>query len=92
MCCGEVLSAGDENDKGSNASEHLVLVHKFKTQLSTLLNGKTSGGRFAAVVLIKAVVELGGWEILRGSESWVKGLLLVLAVSTFTSSYVHMLT
>ncbi len=33
-----------------------------------------------AVVLIKAVVEVGGWEVLQGSEPWVRGLLAVLGV------------
>ena len=64
----------------SDASASSVLVHKLKIQLTTLLNGKSSEGRFTAVVLIKAVVETGGWEVLRGSESWVRGLLSVLAV------------
>lgn len=32
------------------------------------------------MVLIKAVVEVGGWEVLRGSESWVRGLLSMLVV------------
>lgn len=87
MCCGEVLSAGDELAKRSDASESMVLVHKFRTQISTLLYGKVPGGRFAAVVLIKAMVELGGWEILRGCEPWVKGLLLELAVSLMSSLF-----
>ncbi|KUJ19927.1 uncharacterized protein LY89DRAFT_716405 [Mollisia scopiformis] len=70
----------------AEASSSAVLVHKLKTQLSTLLNGKSTEGRFTAVVLIKAVVEIGGWEILNASESWVRGLLSILgkpdAVST----------
>lgn len=67
-----------KNDSSASASS--VLVHKLKTQLSTLLNGKSSEGRFAAIVLIKGVVEVGGWEVLQGSESWVRGLLAVLGV------------
>ena len=57
-------------------------VHKLKTQLSTLLGGKSPEGRFAAVVLIKAAIEVGGWEVLRGSEPWVRGLLAILAVGS----------
>jgi pre-rRNA-processing protein RIX1 len=57
-----------------------VLVHKLKTQVSALLFGKSTEGRFAAVVLIKAIVAVGGWEVLRVVESWVKGLLSVLGV------------
>lgn len=76
--CGDLLSADHGNVKAADASESLVLVHKFKIQITTLLTGKESGGRFAAVLLIKAVVELGGWEILKGAEPWVRGLLQVL--------------
>jgi pre-rRNA-processing protein RIX1 len=72
--------AGTSSKSDASASASLVLVHKLKTQLTTLLNGKSSAGRFTAVVLIKAVVETGGWEVLRGSESWVRGLLSVLTV------------
>lgn len=70
-----------KNDSSASASS--VLVHKLKTQLSTLLNGKSLEGRFAAIVLIKGVVEVGGWEVLQGSESWVRGLLAVLGVRTY---------
>ncbi len=31
-------------------------------------------------MLVKTVVEVGGWEVLNGSESWVRGLLAILAV------------
>ncbi|CZR59198.1 uncharacterized protein PAC_09090 [Phialocephala subalpina] len=62
----------------AEASASAVLVHKLKTQLSTLLNGKSTEGRFTAVVMIKAVIEVGGWEVLNGSESWVRGLLSIL--------------
>jgi hypothetical protein len=64
----------------ADASNTTVLVHKLKTQISALLNGRISEGRFAAVVLIKGVIEAGGWEVLRGSESWVRGLLAILGV------------
>lgn len=84
--CGDLLSADHGNVKAADASESLVLVHKFKIQITTLLTGKESGGRFAAVLLIKAVVELGGWEILKGSEPWVRGLLQVL-VGAFSSCF-----
>lgn len=68
------------NPGKADVSPSSVLVHKLKTQLSTLLNGRSSEGRFAAVVLIKGVVEIGGWEVLRGAESWVRGLLSILGV------------
>ncbi len=55
-----------------------MLVHKFKTQISALLQGRTTEERWAAVVLIKATVEAGGWEVLSGSGAWVRGLLGIL--------------
>ncbi len=72
--------AGSAGKADASASASAVLVHKLKTQLSTLLNGKSSEGRFVGVVLIKAVVEVGGWEVLQGSEAWVRGLLALLGV------------
>ncbi|KAH7321628.1 rRNA processing/ribosome biogenesis-domain-containing protein [Rhexocercosporidium sp. MPI-PUGE-AT-0058] len=77
-CCQAPLSSSAGNAAQADASASSVLVHKLKTQLSTLLNGKSPEGRFTAVVLIKAVVEVGGWEILHGVESWVRGLLSIL--------------
>jgi pre-rRNA-processing protein RIX1 len=78
-CQGPLSSRGNSDTK-SDASESSVLVHKLKTQVSALLFGKSTEGRFAAVVLIKAIVAVGGWEVLRVVESWVKGLLSVLGV------------
>ncbi|TVY12803.1 Pre-rRNA-processing protein rix1 [Lachnellula arida] len=76
--CRAPLSSATGNAAKADASASSVLVHKLKTQLTTLLNGKSQQGRLVAVVLIKAVVEVGGWEILRGAESWVRGLLALL--------------
>lgn len=70
----------------SAPSEFTVPVHKLKTQISSLLNGKSPDGRFAAVVLIKGAVEVGGWEVLQTSEPWVRGLLSILVVSNTLSS------
>ncbi|KAI9700309.1 MAG: hypothetical protein M1836_002324 [Candelina mexicana] len=75
--CRDVLSnSHDHLAKGS--SEIPVLVHRFKIQVSTLLQGRTIKERWAAVVLIKATVEVGGWEVLSGSGNWVRGLLGIL--------------
>ncbi|TVY68719.1 Pre-rRNA-processing protein [Lachnellula suecica] len=76
--CQIPLSSPAGNAAKADASASSVLVHKLKTQLTTFLNGKSQEGRFVAAVLIKAVVEVGGWEVLRGSESWVRGLLSLL--------------
>ncbi|EKD17867.1 uncharacterized protein L3040_004405 [Drepanopeziza brunnea f. sp. 'multigermtubi'] len=76
--CQVPLSSPAGNATQADASASSVLVHKLKTHLSSLLNGKSLEGRFTAVVLIKAVVEVGGWEILQGAESWARGLLTIL--------------
>jgi len=77
--CQIPLSSSSESTTKSDAPT-AVLVHKLKTCLTSFLNGRIPEQRFAAVVLIKAVVEVGGWEVLRTSEPWVRGLLSVLAV------------
>lgn len=80
--CHVPLSSHAGSTAKSDAPASIVLVHKLKTQLSSLLSGRSVEGRFSAVVLIKAVVEVGGWEILQGSELWVRGLLSILGVSS----------
>lgn len=57
-----------------------MLVHKLKTIITTLLNGKSAAGRFTGVTLVKAVVDVGGWECLRESGPWVRSLLSILQV------------
>ncbi|RAL60139.1 hypothetical protein DID88_000764 [Monilinia fructigena] len=76
--CQIPLSNPSVNSGKADASQSAVLVHKLKTQLTTLLNCKNAEGRFAAIVLIKVVIEVGGWEILRDAGSWVRGMLSVL--------------
>lgn len=58
-----------------------MLVHKLKTHITTLLNGRTPASRFAGMALVKAVVDVGGWECLRTAEPWVRGLLSMLQVT-----------
>lgn len=81
-CGGPLSAAQDAKDK---ASETPMLVHKLRTHITTLLTGKNPSGRFAAVCLVKAVVDVGGWETLRASDPWIRGLIGVLQVSTQTS-------
>jgi pre-rRNA-processing protein RIX1 len=77
-----ILSSPENHLVTKDGTDRAVLVHKYKTQLSALLNGKSQEGRWIAVVLIKSTIHAGGWEILRGCESWVRGLLGLLNVST----------
>ncbi|KAI5867994.1 hypothetical protein GGS23DRAFT_6224 [Durotheca rogersii] len=76
--CQGPLSKPQETKTPEGSSESAVLVHRLKTQIASLLNGRSAHGRFVAVALVKAVVETGGWECLRTSEPWVRGLLSVL--------------
>lgn len=81
--CEDVLALPVDQKPKDGAPGHSVLVHKLKTQITTLLkNGRSQPGRFAAAILIKAVVEVGGYECLRTSEPWVRGLLTIVQVSS----------
>ncbi|KAL2784079.1 rRNA processing/ribosome biogenesis-domain-containing protein [Aspergillus keveii] len=76
--CGELLSSPQSQKTGRTDSDHAVQVHKLVTRLSSLLQDRTFEGRWVAVVLVKALVEAGQWEILRGSEPFVRGLMGIL--------------
>lgn len=56
----------------------VVVLHRIKTQITALLNDKTPEAHWSAAVLIKTVVDLGGWQILQDCGHWVRGLLSVL--------------
>jgi hypothetical protein len=74
--CKELLSSTAPSSKQN--SDDGVTVHRFKTQLATLLQDRTIEGRWSAVVLIKATVEAGGLEVLSKTSPWVKTLLAFL--------------
>ena len=76
--CSDILS--QPVGSGKEKSETGVLVHKLKTRVSSLLQDRTIEGRWTAVVLVKTIIELGGWEILRTSEPWVRSLIGILGV------------
>jgi len=65
------------------ADENAILLHSFKTRLTALLQDKSPQARFASIVLIKATVESGGWNILQGAGTWIKGLIGLLVVSLY---------
>ncbi|KAK4123936.1 hypothetical protein N657DRAFT_572649 [Parathielavia appendiculata] len=76
--CGTALSVPQDAKAKDKLSETSMLVHKLRTRINTLLAGKNPSGRFAAVCLIKAVVDVGGWECLRAAESWLRNMIGVL--------------
>ncbi|KAL4928680.1 RIX1/PELP1 family protein [Aspergillus undulatus] len=84
--CGELLSVPQSHKANKADSDQAVQVHKLVTRLSSLLQDRSFEGRWAAVVLVKALVEAGQWEILRGSETFVRGLMNILSKSDPTST------
>ncbi|PNP37493.1 hypothetical protein TGAMA5MH_10596 [Trichoderma gamsii] len=96
--CRDALSAPQDPKAKGDGSQTSMLVHKLKTSITTLLNGRSREGRFVAIGLVKAAVDVGGWETLRGSAAWVSGLLSIvqkgdppaakeLAIVTLTKIY-----
>ena len=78
--CGDILSSPQNHKSSTSVSDTALLVHKLKTRITSLLQDKSVEGRWTAVVLVKATVEAGKWEVLHGSEAWVRGLLAILSV------------
>ncbi|KAM0324355.1 hypothetical protein ACHAQA_008136 [Verticillium albo-atrum] len=76
--CRDILSTPHDPKAKDGANEAYMLVHKLKTIITTLLNGKSSAGRFTGVTLVKAVIDVGGWECLRESGPWVRSLLSII--------------
>ncbi|WEW56602.1 hypothetical protein PRK78_002049 [Emydomyces testavorans] len=75
---GSILSASETQRRGGGISDTARLVTKVKARITSLLQDKSIEGRWTAVVLAKAAVEAGQWEILRGCEPWVRSLLTIL--------------
>ena len=78
---GRALATLSKHGKFASETEYAVTVHKLKTQLSALLQDKNPEARFAAVILIRSTVETGGWNVLQGVGTWVRGLIGILGVS-----------
>lgn len=77
----EVFAASQNEGSSKSSSEMNVLIHKLKAQLSALLQEKAPQARFSALIIIKATVEVGGWNILQGVGSWVRGMIGIMGVS-----------
>ncbi|KAI9041653.1 RIX1/PELP1 family protein [Aspergillus affinis] len=84
--CGELLSSPQQQKSAKSDSDDAVQVHKLMTRLASLLQDRTPEGRWTAVVLVKTVVEAGQWEILRGCEPFVRGLMAILTKADPTST------
>lgn len=73
--CRTILSSAQPAGPKASSPESALAVHKYRALLSTLLQHRTIHGRWAAIVLIKATIEVGGWETLHKCLPWVRGLL-----------------
>jgi hypothetical protein len=58
-----------------------VVLHKFKTQLSTLLQDRHSTARWTAVALVKTFIGVGGQDALQDCGPWVRSMVGILGVS-----------
>ena len=83
--CSHVLQT-TSSQSSTKGTDNTVLVHKLKTRVSSLLQERSQQGRLTAVILIKAIVEAGGREILSSSEAWVRGLIAILGKHDSTST------
>jgi pre-rRNA-processing protein RIX1 len=81
---GPLIASQQAQASSKNATENSLLWNKYRTQLTALLQAKGNGGaeaRWATVVLVKATIEVGEWEVLQNAGGWVRSLLGLLAVS-----------
>lgn len=78
VSCEGVFTTLEIQPQGKDGSEAVVLIHKLKTQVSALLHDKSPQSRWAAIILIKAIIEIGGWNVLQACDVWVRGLLSIL--------------
>ncbi|KAG5979479.1 hypothetical protein E4U55_005117 [Claviceps digitariae] len=76
--CKSVLSSPQDPRSKEDGSQNAQLVHTMRTSVTSLLNGRSREARFAAIGLIKAIIDVGGWEMLRTSDPWVRGLLSII--------------
>jgi hypothetical protein len=78
--CEDILSFPLDHKSPTGLSDTALLVHKLKARIMSLLQDRSIEGRWTAVILVKATIEAGQWEMLRGSEPWVRALLAILSV------------
>ena len=72
------LLADIPSPKDAKGSEEVVAMHRFTTQISSLLQDKSPERRWAGVVLVKAALQYGGQNLLQRNSSWIKSLLNIL--------------
>jgi len=85
--CREQLCLNGQEIRSEAETENAILMHKFKTQISSLLLDKSPQARYAATILIKTTIQLGGSGVLQGVASWVRGLVGIIGVCVFVFPY-----
>ena len=75
--CGPIWSSAAASESRDKA-ESDVLLHRYRTRISTLLQDKNPQARWAAVVLVKATVEAGGLAVVRESGSWIRFMIAMV--------------
>lgn len=77
--CRSSLSSSHQGKTGpqKGAGGH---VQQFKTALTATLTSRDDRKRYVGVVLVRAVIEVGGIECLHSAEPWVRGLLSLVQV------------
>ena len=75
--CGSIFSVASGH-AARETSDSAALVHKIKTRISTLIQEKSPQARWAAVALVKAVIESGDLEVLQASNAWIRYMVGIL--------------
>lgn len=78
--CSEIISAPQAKKAANSDDNDALLVNKLKARVTSLVQDRTPQGRWTGVVLVKATIEAGQWEILHECAPWVRGLLSILSV------------
>ena len=79
--CHEAFAIAEGQGRDRAATDLRVLVHKYKSQLTSLLQGKSVAGRWVAAILIKVTVEAGLSLLIPDTKQWIRGMLAMLSVS-----------
>ena len=80
--CGEALQSCPESISRSHVDSGVsVIVHHFKTEISSFVQDRSSEKQFAAIVLIKASIEAAGLRAFQKDlPLWIRQLLSILKV------------
>ncbi|CRG87082.1 hypothetical protein PISL3812_04097 [Talaromyces islandicus] len=77
--CSDIISSPQAKKAANSDDNDALLVNKLKARVTSLVQDRTPQGRWTGVVLVKATVEAGQWEILHECAPWVRGLLSILS-------------